>query len=433
MMWRLALVLSISTSVDALELGGTEVMPTLTDRACSYGRGSQAVEAAKQQWQQQIKQQLSQQSLNELGLKNLKLGLEQQQFQFEPAQVSGNDTCIKGTLTAMQSHADDQWAVDWDDDVPEVHSVTVVGEGWPKGELTARQAAENDALTRAVRQVVGVLVNSQQYSQGGVVEQQRFADAAATMLITQSQGFVKQWQQLAQRPLDNQGLELTAQVQVTALNMSEQIDRIVMMLGSPSVYINCEQQWLKSELSDRLLNWGMASVLTPDAADLILDVTSAIHNVKPDTAQLRLDIGLRDLWGQQFAQWSNEPELLTLPVGMPNLERELLQAHTSLPKNQTTIRQSLLDAMMHQVQLGGPQRQIQVPSALLARAELQQRLQQVPGVTLVSLQTDADQHLVQLRFMGSITDLMNYLTLKLKQETVSLHAQDANHIVVQRL
>ena len=232
----------------------------LQTQTCAYGRGALTISAAKDKAALELAEFIkgmqtltfadSHQTLDttlathyETHRHQIIEGLNQGTLplKVENTVLSGNDTCATVSLAINQAKLSD--TVQWQDTVQEI-SVTVIGEGWPKDNETALQRAEQDALSRAVSQVVGVWLTQQRSESSQTVMQvhddelTKIRDIIGQQLVTKTSGLVKEWQMLDRRQLANGGVQVTINAVIEKAPLIQQSTDLLATIGSPRVKVN---------------------------------------------------------------------------------------------------------------------------------------------------------------------------------------------------
>ena len=402
---------------------------------CAYGRGASAIEQAKADALAQISRSVSSskvlsiadsyeqmdtetmawvQALSDMAQEGMDLrGLK---TRVSAPRLMGSETCVTVTLAKQPLGASDSGG-NWDDQATTV-SVTVIGEGWAnnKDGMSAREAAELDALRRAISQVVGVWLTEQrtQYANSMAYtteSEDRMAmnDFVAQQLQTKSTGMVKQWRLVDSKALPNNGLEVTIQADVEQQKVALATANIMQQIGSPRVAVQAPTP-LDSELKLWLSAQG---VELSDQANLLLKAEPRMIE-RNGTARLDLRVSVTDQAGNLYGQWRNDPSLIALPQSEQVLY-DLIDVHLSLEEQQQALRQRLGDAFMRVVQEGGLVHDIYINRAYLAQPErLSSVLQTLGGARDVSVSHKGQFYKAQLRFSGKTGDLVAALKQSLQ-------------------
>ena len=394
---------------------------------CAYGRGTRAVEQAKADALAQISRSVESgqvlqyaQSLEQMDTATMEwlqqlssmaqegIDLRGLKTQLSTPRLMGSDTCVTLTL-ARQALTDSNTDADWDAATPTV-SVTVSGEGWAnnKDGISARQAAELDALRRAISQVVGVWLTEQRTQYANSVaytsetaDKLAMNDFVAQQLQTKSNGMVKQWRLLDSKALANNGVEVTIRADVEKQRVAVATANIMQQIGSPRVAVKAPQP-----LADELKLWlSEQGVEVSNNANLVVQATPRVIE-RNGTARLDLRVAVADQAGNRYGQWRNDPSLITLPQSDAVLY-DLIDVHLSLEQQQQALRQQLGDAFLRVVQEGGLLHQVYINSAYLAQPErLSGVLSTLGGAKDVSVSHNGRFYKAELRFSGNTGDLV---------------------------
>lgn len=333
----------------------------LTAEGCAYGRGASAVNAATTLANRSLAEQIQ-------ALPGDVLAISAQQRNVaataakagelapEPlsGQLQGNDTCVRYQVNIKQllqvEGSQSLGDVVWDDEA--VAAVTVVGEGWADDEqgVTARQAAEYDALSRAVQMVAGA-----------VIEDNFSADLAAkvpTRVLRsrrlRTSGVVQEFSYLGEQPLANDGVQVTLLVQVQAEPLLSELEQLFDLLGDPVVYIEPLQSnfsAIQSHLAEAINELGLRVTQDPAEALLTLSVDAQLREVS-NGAQLAIAVAVQNTLAQQLAVWRNQPHLITLPVAT-STAAQLSEFHFAMQSQQQQLKDTIQQAAEVLYEQGG--------------------------------------------------------------------------------
>ena len=408
---------------------------------CAYGRGASAIEQAKTEALADIAralqsgkvlsiadtyeemdtasttwlQQLSDMAQTGYDLRGLKTNTSK-------PRLEGTDTCVTVSVVKQTLGTATTDEGSWDD-AQTIVSVTVVGEGWPDSQqgMSAREAAELDALRRAISQVVGVWLTEQRTQYSNTVSHtndtsDNFAmnDFVARQLQTKSSGVVKQWQLIDSKAIADEGVQVTLRADVEKQKLEIATSHIMQQIGSPRVAVNAPAP-LDSELKRWLSSQG---VELSENANLILNAKPRMIE-RDGTARLDLRVEVTDQAGNIYGEWQNDPTLIALPNGQDALY-DLIDVHLSLDAQQKALRQQLGDAFMRVVQEGGLVHDVYINSRYLAKPErLSGVISTLGGAQDVSISNDGKFYKAQLRFSGKTGDLVAALQQSLQPITAA--------------
>ncbi|MBA6291925.1 hypothetical protein H4J58_15770 [Colwellia sp. MB3u-70] len=415
--------LSANAEVNVLANG------TLETTACAYGRGSVAILEAKNQASielanfikgnkslsaqattQQISSSLTddaatlyqkKRSLMLAGLNSMAMPLN-----YSSPILSGNDTCMKVSLDPNQLGASEEQ--NWQEDSHDI-SVTVIGEGWAKKGKSALVNAEQDALQRAVSQVVGVWL-SQQYAQSSSTEMSivdgnesmHMRELIGQQLSSHSEGLVKEWQTLKTKALQGAGMQVTLLAVVEKAPLVQQASQLLSIIGSPRVKVFAPEP-LKTELKAWLNQQGIE---VGDSASLAIYAQSELVK-RENNRRLHLSIDVRDLSGNIYGNWKNDPSLMSLPKD-PHVEQDLLAVYLASPSQSRALHLALNQAFTQVVARGGLVREILLPNQKLTEPEmLHDVLNTLGGVSDVAIHKRNDYTVASLRYKGNTGELAN--------------------------
>ncbi|WP_372761359.1 hypothetical protein [Pseudoalteromonas sp.] len=412
--------LSAHAQVDVLADG------TLQTQACAYGRGSSAITGAKAQASAELirflqgNKSLTMQRAQQLttDLTDDATNLYEQQrsvmleglnagavpLNYSAPRLTGNDTCM--TVSLNPSNLGEPAKQNWQQATQNI-SVTVIGQGWQKQGKTALSNAEQDALQRAVSQVVGVWL-TQQHTQSSStslsisdgIESTTMQELIGQQLSSHSEGLVKEWQTLQSKPLENGGVEITIMAVVEKAPLIQQASQLLSMIGSPRVHVVAPEP-LKTELKTWLNEQGIE---VGAAASLVLYAKSDLVK-RNNNRQLRLSVDVRDLAGNIYGKWQNDPSLMALPND-ENVKTDLMAVHLASESQSAALHQALTGAFTKVVARGGLVREVLLPSKKLMQPEkLHAVLSTLGGVSDVSIHKRSDYTVASLRYKGDTGEL----------------------------
>ena len=434
---RLALLVLCSASAHAQ----VEVLSdgTLQTQTCAYGRGKLAISGAKAQasaelasfikGHKSLKVQSAQQhlasdltddaaSLYEQQHSNILEGLSVGAIplSYSAPVLSGNDTCV--TVRLDPGELGEAKAQSWQQAAQDI-SVTVIGEGWPKEGKTALVNAEQDALQRAVSQVVGVWL-TQQHTQSSSLsmsitdgnESTNMRELIGQQLSSHSEGLVKEWQTLQAKELQNNGVQVTLLAVVEKAPLVQKASQLLGMIGSPRVQVFAPEP-LKTELKVWLNEQGIE---VGDAASLSVNATSSLVK-RGNNSQLHLSVDVRDLAGNLYGSWKNDPSFMLLPNN-PHVEKDLLAIYLASESQSNELHNTLHNAFTQVVAKGGLVRELMLPSQKLTQPEkLHDVLSTLGGVSDVSIRKHQEYTVASLRYKGATGELAHALELALGEIT----------------
>lgn len=326
--------------------------------------------------------------------------------------IQGNDTCIDVALdiqTPSQSNDNDD-LLDWNDDNPTV-TVTVIGEGWSKSGTSARQIAEQDALRRAISRVVGVYLNQNSMQSSQTImhisnddEYNAIRDLMSQQLSSRSAGLVKSWQPLASKKLANGGLQVTLQVVVEKSPLIAKSSDFLAQIGSPRVKVSAPtslEPILKSWLSQHGIESGSGASLHVIAKHKLTGSS--------DSKRLKLSVEVRDLTGNLYGRWKNDPSLVALPYSDHVLE-DLIEVAFEMPQQLQNLQGELSKAFISVVSQGGLVREIKIRSNHLEQPEmLHSVISTIGGVKDVAIFTKNQYLVANIRYAGDTGELVSIL------------------------
>lgn len=395
--------------------------------ACAYGRGQTAIVDAKNVAIQELaifisgtkslaftnNDQALDTAINSTYQNNredLLEGLQTGNLRIDtnPPYLEGSETCLYVSLDTSQeakSAADNDELI-WDNDSPTV-TVTVVGEGWPENNQTAREKAEMNALRRAVSRVVGVYLsqNSMQTSQSSLsiindTETTKMQDIIGSQMISNTRGLVKSWQPLAVKKINKNGVEVTLQVIVEKAPLIAQTDDLLAQIGSPTVNVIANKAY-----APRIKVWlAQQGIEIGRGASLIIKASHELIG-GPSNKRLALKINVSDLTGNVYGHWKNDSSLVALP-NSPRVLDDLLDVTFEMPGQQASLQKALLDAFINVVEQGGLVRSIKIKQEHLQQPEkLHGVLSTVGGAKDVSIYQHRDFIVANLRYAGPTGEL----------------------------
>lgn len=422
---------------------------TLQTQACAYGRGSTAITGAKAQasaelirflqGNKSLTMQSAQQQLT-TDLTDDATSLYEQQrsvmleglnagavpLNYSVPRLNGNDTCM--TVSLNPSNLGEPVEQNWQQATQNI-SVTVIGQGWQKQGKTALSNAEQDALQRAVSQVVGVWL-TQQHTQSSSTslsisddnESTTMQELIGQQLSSHSEGLIKEWQTLQSKQLENGGVEITIMAVVEKAPLIQQASQLLSMIGSPRVHVIAPEP-LKTELKTWLNEQGIE---VGAAASLELYARSEL--VKRDNnRQLRLIVDVRDLAGNIYGKWQNDPSLMALPND-ENVKTDLMAVHLASESQSAALHRALTVAFTKVVARGGLVREVLLPSKKLTQPEkLYDVLSTLGGVSDVSIHKRSDYTVASLRYKGDTGEFAHAV----EQAMATITANTLSKIIVE--
>lgn len=326
----------------------------------------------------------------------------------KPPYLEGSETCLYVSLDVTQESesASDNDELTWGNDSPTV-TVTVVGEGWPENNKTAREKAEMNALHRAISRVVGVYLsqNSMQTSQSSLSiindnETVKMQDIIGSQMISNTRGLVKSWQPLAIKKINKNGVEVTLQVIVEKATLIAQTDDLLAQIGSPTVKVIANEAY-----APRLKGWlAQQGIEMGPGASLVIKASHKLIG-GPHNKRLVLEINVSDLTGNVYGHWKNDSSLVALP-NSPQVLDDLLQVTFEMPGQQASLQKVLRSAFINVVEQGGLVRSIKIKQKHLQQPEkLHGVLSTVGGAKDVSIYQHRDFIVANLRYAGPIGEL----------------------------
>jgi hypothetical protein len=340
--------------------------------------------------------------------------------------LSGNDTCM--TVSLNPQEIGEPKEQNWQQTAQNI-SVTVIGQGWKKEGKTALTIAEQDALQRAVSQVVGVWL-TQQHTQSSSTsmsivdgnESTNMQELIGQQLSSHSEGLVKEWQTLQTKELKNGGVEVTIMAVVEKAPLIQKASKLMSMIGSPRVQIIAPEP-LKTELKVWLNEQGIE---VGNAASLAIYAKSTVIS-RGNNRQLYLTADVRDLAGNIYGQWKNDPSFMSLPKG-PYVEKDLMAVHLASETQSKALHNTLNNAFTQVVARGGLVREVMLPSNKLTQPEkLHDVLSTLGGVSDVSIHKQQKYTVASLRFKGNTGELANALD----QALMTITAKNLSKITVE--
>lgn len=425
MIKRLSLLAFLSMSASAEVTVLTD--GTLQTDACVYGRGSAAIASAKAQASAELARFIkghkslaidtaSQSMAADMDKQTAELYEKQRSVMLEglsmgaiplsasTPMLSGNDTCITVALDPADVGQPQEY--DWEQGSQNV-SVTVSGEGWPKNGQSARQNAEMDALQRAISQVVGVWL-TQQHAQSSKMTMTITDDSESTQmqeligqqLVSHSEGLIKEWQTLDSQPLSKNGIQVTIHAVVEKAPLIQQVSHLLNAIGSPRVQVIAPEP-LKTEL----LTWlGEQGIEVGATASLTILANADVVEIG-NNRRLHLNIDVRDLAGNIYGHWKNNPALLALPSGK-RVRQALMEVHLADDEQTSELKETLQTAFTQIVARGGLVRKIVIPQTKITQPEkLQAVLSTLGGVSDVAIHAENSNIVASLRYKGNTGEL----------------------------
>lgn len=426
------LVTCMLLALPTLAAAEVQISPSgdISTEVCVYGRGEAAIGTALAEGGSEILEfirgskvyadNLSKSAIAQQGesiaylerMRNLQQGgmLGNLPLRHGRTYIQGNDTCVEVILdrTASLASTDANSEVQWSD-ADNTATVIVTGEGWANGKqgLTARQAAEQDALRRAVSQVVGVWITQQrsQFTSTELAlidgqERDQLRDIISQQLHSRSSGMVKEWKLLNSKQLANSGVEVTIQAVVERNQIVGAGRDILAAIGSPRVKVTAPDS-----IRDYLMEWLSDNGIETDLnANLVVEAQVKLLK-KDDTCRLDLSVVLKDLSGNRYSLWQNDSSLVALPNNT-NTERNLVEVHLAVPEQADALKQSLHKGFSSVVASGGLVHYVTIAKHLVAEPDKVQALMAtIGGASDVATRINNNNISVSLRFADSTGNL----------------------------
>ncbi|MCL1077294.1 hypothetical protein D5R81_04750 [Parashewanella spongiae] len=418
---------AVSAEVIVLEDGRLET------QACAYGRGTTAISSAKAQAASILAEFIKgNKSLNlnssssdvsivnddvhrlyESNREQLLEGIQHQALMIDTSspRLEGNDTCVTATL-ALNTKAKIQ-PVKWDDAAQQI-AVTVIGEGWPEQGKTALKNAENDALQRAVSQVVGVWLTQShaQSSQTDLliendVESTSMKEIIGQQLSMHSEGLIKSWQTLDSTKMDNRGIQITLNVVVEKRPLIQQASQMLSQIGSPYVKVDAPEP-LKTVISAWLGEQGIE--VTSDSSLTVK--AKAKLRTSGNNQRLDIRINVKD-HNNIYSSWKNDPSLIALPKD-DSIMTDLIDVHFADENQLQDLHKNLQKGFTQVVARGGLSREIIIPNRLLKQTEhIASVFNTLAGVSNVAIHQNNNNTVVRVRYKGSSGELAQVVHLAL--------------------
>lgn len=324
----------------------------LTAVGCGYGRGQPAIELALTAAHKNLAQQLQQSDAADFGISAQQLEAAASAAEsggLAPAEtmpyLQGNETCVRYPVTTAQLTnlpAEDAFGdIVWDED--ENAAVTVTGEGWANAEqgLSARQAAEYDALSRAVQMVAGVVIEDNFTAR----MRDNVPERALRSRRLRTSGVVEEFSYLQEQNLPDDGMKVTLLVQVQAKPLLNELEQLFSMLGDPLVYIEPmgdDFSAVERHLQEAMNALGLRVTPDPNSALLHLLADAELRDVSAGQ-QLALHVAIADNQQRQLTAWRNQPHLMTLPAAAANIN-QLSELHFMMKSQQQQLKAQIQDA-----------------------------------------------------------------------------------------
>ncbi|MDD1780818.1 hypothetical protein LRP49_06345 [Enterovibrio sp. ZSDZ35] len=412
--------------------------PKVSVEGCSYGRGSLAVESAKAEAAKSLQTflngeyQFSSEKYDETLVDTafssssksvLATALSQGRLAltYSSPMLMGDDTCVTATLAAGDVSSEEDFGdVSWDDSP--IVSVIVTGEGVANKKLglSARQAAEMDAFRRAISQVLGVSVKSgtsiSSSSRTSTTESNdsaSFEDISISALSISSSGVVDSWSEISSQALANGRHSVTLNVNVTKATAQEKFSQMMAQIGNPKVFVDGDNASIVRQLSDALRGLGYTTTSRVSNAALWLDINTKAFEINNES-RLEMSISVRDLAGNHYGSWENDPSFMALPT-RDGVTDTLAKVTLRSKKNQKAIQSMLESSANALAQMGGPVREILMSnSAAGDHANLNMLISRLHSVSDVQVSKKGKQTLVTFRSVTPIGDVAHLLSSAMK-------------------
>lgn len=399
----------------------------ISTTSCSYGRGQAAITQASDNATAELGRFIKGNKVLDFGdyseTVNVNLnqvyntsrssileGLSNGRMQLEIGSsfIQGNDTCVEVTINTQNppQSDDNEDLLELNDDNPTV-TVTVIGEGWSKAGSSARQLAEQDALRRAISRVVGIYLNQNAMQSSQTImqisnddEYNAIRDLMSQQLSSRSGGLVKSWQPLTSKKLANGGLQVTLQVVVEKSPLIAQSSDFLAQIGSPRVKVQAPstlEPILKTWLSEHGIESGSSASLQVVAKHKLTGSS--------DSKRLSLSVEVRDLAGNLYGHWQNDPSLAALPYSSHVLD-DLTRVAFEMPQQLQDLQRELSKAFINVVSQGGLVREVKISSKHLEQPEmLYSVISTIGGVKDVAIFTKNQYLVASVRYAGDTGEL----------------------------
>ncbi|NGN97858.1 hypothetical protein G5S52_09365 [Grimontia sp. S25] len=434
-----AAVFSIQSQAFELELSGFG-SPVLAEQGCSYGRGKLAVESAQAQAADNLRSVLQSTNLlssakrsesfddsvfSDKNIEAIATGLANgtMVLDFSDPEILGDDTCVTARLPLDAPESFEGDDIDWEEDTTK--SIIVSGEGLHDkvAGLTARQVAEQDALRRAISQVLGVVIKSALSSSSSSElyltesnESLKSAEMVRQSLSMSSHGTVKSWSEISSKSLPGGMIEVTLNVEVEKSGLEAKLKEAMQRIGNPNIFVVSEHANVRYHLTQALTSSGMTVTASPESASLLL-VADAKPSPSKSGTRLQLDLSIKDRLGNNYGQWRNDPSLIALP-SHDDVLSTLAEVYLQSENNQVEIRQTIQKASHALVQAGGPIREISIANHIAGdHSKLHAVLSSLADVSDVKVSKGKNSTLVRLRSINSLGELSHLLSPAMKVHT----------------
>lgn len=405
--------------------------------SCQYGRGSHVVNAAKANATKQIadfmgsytagseslSSRVTDNSFDETHISRL-IEANAKRIQgvaFHAPFIQGDEMCVKASFVLKNSadqRIDSASSHSGEAEVADLVTVQVTGEGFDdrNKSITARKAAENDALAKAVQQVVGMVINAGYMEQSTMNSRfvnddstTQYAEATASFISTQARGHVKEWKEINYRDIGRRKGRITIEAIVVRGKIQDSIDDVIRSMGSPAIFVESNSDALSETLTAIITEFGAEITTDKRYATLIL-AAEAKGNQRVTGYQADIDIKLKERSGAIFGNWSNEPSVLNWPDNSPEALKELVDIHLEVPEVKEQIRKTLIEATLKIAKKGGPLRTVFIPKRKKANTvKLERALRGVGGIEVQSIRNTVAGVDINLRYMGSDSALASHL------------------------
>lgn len=402
-------------------------------KGCSYGRGKLAIATAKAEAAKQLSESLisndlfsavkkinsiNSQSINEKSIELLANAISHHRvsLSFSEPELVGDETCV---TTSIPLGVKNQYKNDvkFDSNKNETKSVVVTGIGHANNKmgLTARQAAEQDAFSRAISQVLGVVIKSgfssiQHSNMHSTETSDKFEviDMYRNSLSMTSHGNVRRWNEISNKILNNGSIEVTLKVEVEMLQLASLLKQEMDKIGSPAIFVVSENKHIAKQLNRFLLEMGLIATAEPDSASLLL-IAKVNKKTTNRSARLDMQIYFEDRFANQYGIWRNDPSFLSLPDSKEVLT-QLADVYFQVKANQKAIKETIQAASLALVSAGGPVYEIMIAEHIAGKHHsLNGIFTGLADVSDVKISKQVNKTRVQFRSISRISDLSHLL------------------------
>ncbi|WP_026972846.1 hypothetical protein [Aliagarivorans marinus] len=438
-----ACALTATKHSHALSLIEVMGQPALAQEGCSYGRGKQTIESAKAEAAQRLVEMMNPATIQQLSKTDQALidsQFTEQEFasfvdavntrrvavDFQQPYLQGDDTCVVAAVAlAPPPSSDDIGDIAWEQGSSITIQVTGEGAADSTRQLSARQAAEMDAFARAISQVLGVAISSGYLEQSYThllaqddSDSTSMVDIARRSLSSHSRGYISSWNEIAVQSMEDGRVQVVLNVTVEQEKVVTELSQILDQLQHPKVFVASEIPSVREAVIQALIAKDVRTTPQRAGSTFVVAIEETIRKVQGGK-QLEVRLKVIDKTGEIYAQWNNDPSLVTLP-GSDDSAENLAKIHFANELNRHELNQALNTAIKNVLARGGAVHQIKLSEKAAGdQVQLINLVKAIPGVSEVRFEISGEERHLYLRYLRDAAHLAQYL-----KPTLMIHHPD---------